>query len=346
MGWRFDRGEIRSCTGESGDSGRSTPIVLLVPFLAILLLLAPRAEAASAERYDYDDLDRLIRAVDEQGQVTEYIYDAVGNLLEVRTGVAGAPVIVSVAPDTIRRGESRRIDVTGSNLHGVQVTADPGLQISNLRTASTEVSFTLTVSLTAELGTRQLVFSTVTGAATANFQIRPELTVTTIPAPMVLPPDNIERPVTLRFSDTNPFDVTFSVSVANPIVARATPLAIVVPAGQIEAFVNIAGLQNGRTALRLASPELGSVVQAEILVSSQLDQATAVFAGPIGVVLNKPQTIGQIPTTVVVGVVKGDVTQPSQPHLVGPVPSQIVGVVVDKPATIGQIPAPLVGVEK
>jgi len=85
--------------------------------LAALLALVGAAYAAQ-ERYDYDSLGRLIRYIDQAGQVTEYVYDAVGNILEVRRGVAVQPSIASVVPDIVRRGQSVPVQVLGSGLAG------------------------------------------------------------------------------------------------------------------------------------------------------------------------------------------------------------------------------------
>jgi len=64
--------------------------------LAVLLLIVSSAFAGT-EHYDYDSLGRLIRFIGADGRVTEYVYDAVGNILEVRdiTGTAGATLGIS-----------------------------------------------------------------------------------------------------------------------------------------------------------------------------------------------------------------------------------------------------------
>src|SRR5713101_7979611 len=107
--------------------------------------LVPAADAGQ-ERYDYDALGRLIRVIDEQGRVTEYVYDAAGNLLQVIVGgTAPAPAIVAVTPSSLRRGETKAIQVTGTGLSGVAVAvADPGLRVSNVSDTLAQVSFTLT----------------------------------------------------------------------------------------------------------------------------------------------------------------------------------------------------------
>src|SRR3954470_13160742 len=71
---------------------------LLVAACVALGALPSHAPAAQ-ERYDYDALGRLIRVIDEQGRVTQYVYDAAGNILQVITGgTAQAPTVTSIAP--------------------------------------------------------------------------------------------------------------------------------------------------------------------------------------------------------------------------------------------------------
>lgn len=47
-------------------------------------------------RYIYDDLSRLVGVVDQQGNVAEYVYDAVGNILEIRRLTANPSVNVAI----------------------------------------------------------------------------------------------------------------------------------------------------------------------------------------------------------------------------------------------------------
>jgi YD repeat-containing protein len=62
------------------SSGFGRGVVLLLP-----LLLCLRAPAVAQEiRYIYDDLNRLVGVVDQQGNAAEYVYDPVGNILQIR----------------------------------------------------------------------------------------------------------------------------------------------------------------------------------------------------------------------------------------------------------------------
>ena len=77
---------------------------LLVGLLwaAVLLLVSPALLAADQATYIYDDLGRLSKVIDGQGNVATYTYDAVGNLLSIarNTGGVGAPTITAFTPNT------------------------------------------------------------------------------------------------------------------------------------------------------------------------------------------------------------------------------------------------------
>jgi len=68
--------------------------------VAVLATLFAGPVQAGEERYDYDALGRLVRVIDEQGRVTEYVYDAAGNILQVivsGTGSAQPPAVTENA---------------------------------------------------------------------------------------------------------------------------------------------------------------------------------------------------------------------------------------------------------
>ena len=54
----------------------------LLRVLLCFLLIGSSAAFAATDSYQYDPLGRLVQWTDSQGRVTEYRYDAVGNILE------------------------------------------------------------------------------------------------------------------------------------------------------------------------------------------------------------------------------------------------------------------------
>ena len=67
--------------------------------LLLLSLLSPvLAQQSSGIRYVYDDLNRLIKVIDPMGEVAEYVYDAVGNILEIRRSTLAELAIIDFTP--------------------------------------------------------------------------------------------------------------------------------------------------------------------------------------------------------------------------------------------------------
>src|SRR5688500_20172177 len=115
--------------------------------IAVALLGGALSAHAAQERYDYDPLGRLIRVIDSQGRVTEYVYDAAGNLLQVRAGTtAQPPVVTSTTPASVRRGETVPVTITGTGFSGVEVSMPDGLDASGVQVAATRITFSLTAS--------------------------------------------------------------------------------------------------------------------------------------------------------------------------------------------------------
>ncbi|PYV40041.1 MAG: hypothetical protein DMG09_07690, partial [Acidobacteria bacterium] len=81
------------------------------------LLFAITASAQSTPiRYFYDDLGRLTKVVDQNGNFAVYSYDAVGNLLSITrstTPGGNALAILSVTPQKGSVGQTVTIDGQG-----------------------------------------------------------------------------------------------------------------------------------------------------------------------------------------------------------------------------------------
>src|SRR5438477_12971895 len=86
--------------------------------LALILLFAPTCGAQSSTpiRYFYDDLGRLTKVVDQNGNFAVYSYDAVGNLLSItRCTTPGGNALASlgVARQKGSVGQTVTIDAQG-----------------------------------------------------------------------------------------------------------------------------------------------------------------------------------------------------------------------------------------
>ena len=175
--------------------------LLVVCFLFPAILIS--ASHAGQERFDYDELGRLVRTIDEQGRITTYTYDPAGNLLSVvASGAAStAPVVTSVSPDFVRIGETRTIRITGEALAGVRVsTGDPLVTPTVIAASADELAVSVAVAVGAALGPKTLTLSNSVGSSTTQITIRPTLVLSTIPSHLEIPPDSTGRIVTVRIS--------------------------------------------------------------------------------------------------------------------------------------------------
>lgn len=301
--------------------------------LALLLGLFACATFAAQERYDYDGLGRLIRVIDEQGRVTEYVYDAAGNILQVIAGTGGvqAPAITAISPNLIRRGETKSMQINGTGLIGAQVgISDPGLGIANVAASSTLVSFTLTATASAVLGPQQVTVSNAAGSATTSLTVSPVLPKLGMsPLPIAVPPSGASRNFFVSLSSADNINHVVDVASANTAIATVSPASVTIAAGQTEAIVSIAGQSAGTTAINLTSSTLAGTA-VPVFVTSEFTGLTTSFARPLGVVLDAPP--GGTSTTF------GPFTSP----LVGVAVGAYLGSVTPRTLAIGTGPTPLV----
>jgi YD repeat-containing protein len=264
------------------NAGGSLRIVGLV-IMGIVLGWAASVHAGT-ERFDYDALGRLVRHVDPSGTMTDYAYDAVGNLLEVRrSNDAGPPVVSSVAPANVRRGQSVRIAIGGNRLSGARVTtSDPELDISALSSTATAIGFTLGASPAATLGAR--VFSVVTSSGGAIFplMIDPQVPALSFaPSPVTLAAGQLLT-VTLTLSNPDIVAHSLSLAIANTAVASVSTASITLLPGQTSAVLTVSAIASGTTALTVDSATLGPTALG-IYVSAPFAGETAAYAPPLGV---------------------------------------------------------------
>lgn len=91
---------LRHRATEAARGGSRVRSLLLFALLG-LALASPRSatgQPAAELQYLYDELGQLVKVVDAQGNVLEYVYDSTGNLLEVRRSVLGDLAILGFAP--------------------------------------------------------------------------------------------------------------------------------------------------------------------------------------------------------------------------------------------------------
>lgn len=250
------------------------------------LLLAAPAQAAT-ERYEYDGLGRLIRVIDGANKLTEYEYDAAGNIRAVRTdGVAQPPTVSAIAPTALRRGSSSRVTLTGTQLATAALTADDAeLSISKVSRTASSLSFDLAVSPLAGLGTSLLRLSSVAGTASIALQIRPALPVPTVaPLPIAISPSAGAAGFDLTLDHVDDESHQFALTVQREDIATVSPASLSIAAGQLSARFSVRGLKGGNTELRLVSPTLG-LLQVPIFVTINPEGISTARAALVGVEL-------------------------------------------------------------
>ena len=142
--------------------------------LAIAFSSAPLAAQQPKINYVYDDLGRLVRVIDENGNAATYHYDAVGNLLRItrETGVPTTAVVSSVSPSSWNRGTNITVAITGYNLSCSSVTAaTAGVTLSNIQILLDQIVLNATVSTTAELGTAIIDLNCDRGLINTSFTV-------------------------------------------------------------------------------------------------------------------------------------------------------------------------------
>lgn len=323
--------------------------LLAVLFLAAFAAILNPAHAAGEERYDYDGLGRLVRVISSSGVITEYVYDAAGNITAVVRGAAAPPpTLTSISPDSIRRGAQLRVTLTGTNLQNAALQAtDRELSISGVSRTDTSMAFDLAASRQATLGPSALRVSSAAGAATININVRPVLpTVELSPLPIAAPPDGRNATVDIVLSNADDQPHVVALTMAQTAIATVSPASLTIPAGQTRTSFFVAGQSSGNTELRLDSATLGNSVYPVFILADFVGINTA-RANLVGVYLapldSPPSGFSSLTAAPTVGLLKSGVAwQDTSPRFVSQGTTQslrITGAGLPVGLTIAALPA-------
>ena len=302
-----------------------------MPWLALLVLaitLFTGVVQAGTEHYDYDAIGRLIRYIDSRGNVTEYVYDPVGNITAVRAGGALLPpTVASITPTSLRRGQQASVTILGSNLKDARLSADdPGLSISGFNTSAGQVSFSLAVAVTAALGAQPIRLANSAGAAAAAIVVNPALPTPLVdPSPLAIAPDKVPRSITIRLSHADTVEHRLALSTSNARFSVA-PASVTIAAGQTQATATVTGLSVGQGTLSLASATLGNSL-VPVFITGEYRGLNTSFSAPLGVLLggDAPPPVTTVTPLVgrTLGIVVGSVVLGVTPkaHAVGSGPT-------------------------
>lgn len=131
------------------DKLRNWAAILLLGLLGILGS-SHSAYAAIEYRYFYDALDRLTKAADSTGVVLEYVYDEVGNILEVKRTENTGISILEVQPHAAQAGDQVTIDGIGfSAVAGENNVTFDGIAANVLSASANQLEVVVPAGVTA-----------------------------------------------------------------------------------------------------------------------------------------------------------------------------------------------------
>lgn len=244
---------------------------------------------AVLERYGYDPLGRLTQHIDAAGLITLYSYDAAGNLNAVTVGGPASshvPVLRSVVPSIIRRGETKRLLISGDRLQvGSLQAPGAGLSLFNVQQADSQIQADLMAEPTAAVGLQALNFSHAQGVASVGITVAPVLpTLSVEPSPLALPPDNTARQILLRLSSTDLMAHEVQLSMSDTSKATVSPASVTIGAGLTSALVSITPQAAGFASLQLRSSTLAAA-SVPVFITADFRGVNTSRAPPVGLVV-------------------------------------------------------------
>lgn len=204
--------------------------------LLLLGLLTPvMAQQSPGIRYVYDDLNRLIKVIDPTGEVAEYVYDAVGNILEIRRSTLAELAIIDFTPS--RGAVETVVTIQGQ---GFSPTASQNAVAFDGTTAAvrsaTSTELVVAVPPGATTGPLTVTVAGETAMSDRDFVVLPAITSL---QPMVALPGTVLPNVQVQ--GTNLTGSTFTFAPARTPPALTVTSATIAPGGAsatLQAMVN------------------------------------------------------------------------------------------------------------
>lgn len=228
---------------------------LIGSLLALALATSAFAQGTVTFQYFYDDLGQLVKVVDSTGVVIEYIYDATGNILQIkRSSIApGSLAIFNFSP--LQGAASGTVTIQGqafgSTLSGniVRFNGTAATVIS-----ATSTSLVVTVPSGATTGPISVTVGGNTVTTSSNFTVVPLPVITSISPKAALSNSTISS---FQVTGTNlngstfsfipiftPSAITIASAVINPSGSSAA-LSLIINANAAGSFVLVATITAG-----------------------------------------------------------------------------------------------------
>jgi hypothetical protein len=213
-------------------------------------------------------------------RVIDYEYDNAGNIVRIIAQEQSAPPVVSqLNPDFINIGRSISVTATGSNLLGVDVTTDAtGLIITDVNPSVDQVTFRLTATTLATVGSAILRFTTGLGEAQESiFVAEPRPGLTTNPNPIAVAQSTTATDIKLIFTEPRPENETYTVSIGDSAIASTVAGSFTILAGSTEASIALIGVLDGVTSLEIVNQSKFFNFSFPVFVGKGFDELLAEF---------------------------------------------------------------------
>jgi len=242
----------RKLVTRAGRAARLPPWVVGCIFMLALSPALALAQQPITFQYIYDDLNQLTKVIDSTGVVIQYVYDPVGNILQINRSTVqpGALTIFNVTPQSALQGGTITIQGQG-------FSPNPALDFVTIGGVSAAVvtATSTTLVVTVPAGATSGSITVIVGGVTATSP-SPE---TVIPAPIItsVKPRVMQAGTTASVTVTgaNLVDAIFSIPGSRITVLAATPT----PDGTSTVLALIANATaNGRFAVVASNGVAGS----------------------------------------------------------------------------------------
>ena len=156
--------------------------VLVAVTLVAALPIGLRGQSTESLKASYDDNDQLIKVVDPSANVTNYTYDAIGNILSITTSTSPSPSALAIFNFTPQQGGvGTTVTIQGQNFSTTPSTNTVQFNSTAATvTAATATTLTVTVPSGATTGPISVTVGATTATTTTNFTILQNPVITSV----------------------------------------------------------------------------------------------------------------------------------------------------------------------